>query len=156
MIKLSHILSSNPTSLNEGSSIPGAVEGWLEPNGKCHYVEDTHADWAARYLKQTPPDPTDIGAYETKRMVLMRQLYDKGWVRVIIQHGENILYFDTYNIPWQSLTRAQRQWLYNAAMNGVKIQGDQISVGDEPRESAYHLKFGNGGGRDVSDIMERK
>ena len=147
-------------SLNEGTSIPGALEGWLDPGGKCYYVEDTHADLAARILKQPYPDTKDIGAYETQRIRLLRELYDKGWARIVIQHSNDLLYFDTYNTSWKTLSRSQRKWLYDAAIHGVKIVGDKIVIGDVMnfRHPAYHLRFGNKGGEWIKpyDILERK
>jgi len=147
-------------AVNEGSSVPGALEGWLDTSGTCWYVEDTHAEWAARYLKEPPPDETDVGAYEHRRMVLMRQLFDKGWVRIIIQHGNDLLYFDTFDKPWKQLTRSQKSWLYSAAIHGVGIQGDKIEVkSDDFRVPPYKLQFGGGKGNgyiEVGDMREVK
>ena len=154
------VKSPEPESLNEGSSIPGALEGWLDPNGTCHHVADTHGDWAARYLKQPVPDTKDVGAYEEQRMRLMRELYDKGWARIVIQHGNDLLYFDTYNTHWKTLSRQQRRWLYKAAVYGVKVFGDKITTGDEDtvRHPPYKIEFGNKGGEwlQPDDILERK
>lgn len=152
--------AAGPEKINEGSSIPGAMEGWLDSRGVCWYVPDTHADWAARYLKEPPPDESDTGAWEHQRMKLMRQLFDKGWSRIVILHDRDILYFDTFDKPWKQLTRSQRSWLYSAAIHGVVINGDKIDVKDDDfRVPPYRLQFGGSKGNDyidVEDIMERK
>lgn len=143
---------SKPESVNEGTAVPGAMEGWLSNTGTCYYVPDTHSEWAARMLKEPAPDETDIGAYERQRIRLMKVLYDKGWVRIVIKHDTNLIYFDTYDTPWTSLTRPQRVWLINAAIHGVKRSGDTIETGDkdEHREPPYKIEFGNKGGEILS------
>ena len=74
----------------------------------------------------------------------MKKLYEKGWVRIVIEHGDDLLYFNTFNIHWKHLTRSQKSWLYSAAMYGVKINGDKIEVKDnmEIRIPPYKLQFG--------------
>lgn len=156
MIKLRHLLSK----INEGSSIPGAMEGWLDTSGVCHYVPDTHADWAARYFKEPSPDETNVQGYEVQRMRLMKMLFDKGWARIIIQHGNDLLYFDTEYRPWKQLTRSQRSWLYSAAIHGVAINNDKIEVTeDKYRRPNYKLQFCGSKGNDFidpNDLAERK
>jgi len=130
--------------VNEGTAAPGALEGWLDPSGTCHYVADTHAEWIARKLGVQAPNSSDVGAYEEQRMNLMKQLYAKGWVRIVIKHDINLIYFDTYNTPWKSLSRSQRQWLYDASIHGVSIKGDKIVTNaiDHFRETPYKIQFG--------------
>ena len=155
MIKLADFIPK--LSINE-ASIHGALEGWLEPNGECHYVPDTHAEWIARYFNIKPPDETDVGSFENRSMVLKRMLYDKGWVRVVIKHDDNLLYFDTFNISWKQLTSAQRRWILNASIYGTKIEGGKISIGDETnfRDPPYKIQFGNSGETiSPDDILER-
>lgn len=146
--------------VNEGSSIPGALEGWLDTSGVCWYVKDTHGEWAARYFKEPPPDESDAGAWEASTIRLKKALYDKGWARVVIKHDINLIYFDTFDTPWQHLTRSQRSWLYSAAIHGVEINGDKIVVTeDKYRRPNYRLQFGGKRSNDDIDLdtlLERK
>lgn len=143
---------SKPEPVNEGSAVPGAMEGWLDPSGTCYYVADTHAEFAARLLKQPPPNETDAGAYEGQRIRLMKVLYDKGWSRIVIKHDVNLIYFDTYDTPWSSLSGAQRKWLIASSIFGVDRKGDEIVPKDGPehRNPPYKIEFGNKGGEIVS------
>lgn len=157
MIKLAHLLPKQHL-LTEGSSIPGALEGWLDPNGACFYVEDTHADWIARKFGLKPPDTADAGAWEGQNIRLKKMLYDKGWARIIIQHDSNLIYFESDDLPWQQFTNAQKRWLKDAALHGVKIQGEEIVIADptELRPKPYRLQFGGGKGGNVDvDLQER-
>lgn len=140
------------TLIDEGTAIPGAAEGWLDTSGVCHYVKDTHGEWAAKYFKEPPPDESDVGAWEAATIRLKKALYDKGWVRVVINNETNTLYFDTYNTPWQHLTRSQRSWLYYAATYGVEIRGDKIETTDEFRKPPYRLQFGGKYTNDEIDL----
>jgi hypothetical protein len=144
MIKLKDIL-------NEGTAAPGALEGWLDPMGVCHYVKDDHPTWAVGYLKMPvpveSPNPKDFGKYEAERINLKNILYQKGWVRIAILHDKNIIYFDTFDTKWTQCSRAQHKWLQAAAAHGIKIHGDKIMIGDKTdiRHPPYKLQFGNTG-----------
>jgi len=155
MIKLAHFI---PTLLITEASIRGALEGWLETNGECHHVLDTHAEWIARYFNINPPDETDANSFENRSMILKRMLYDKGWSRIVIKHDDNLLYFDTFNTSWKQLTSAQRRWIFNASIHGIKIKEDKIEIGDETnfRNPPYKIQFGNRGEIiSPDDILER-
>ena len=157
MIKLAHLLPKQ-LLLTEGSSIPGALEGWLDPHGACFYVEDTHADWIARKFGLTPPDTSDAGAWEAQNIRLKKMLYEKGWARIIIQHDNNLIYFESDDLPWQQFTNPQKRWLKDAAVHGVKIQGEEIVIANatETRPTPYRLQFGGGKGDNVDvELQER-
>lgn len=90
---MAHLLPKS-VLLTEGSSIPGALEGWLDP----------------------------AGAWEGQNIRLKKMLYDKGWIRIIIQHDNNLIYFESDELPWQQFTSGQKRWLKDAALRGVKKQ----------------------------------
>ena len=128
----------------EGSAVPGALEGWLDTSGNCHYVKYTHTEWAANYFREPAPDESDIGSYEAKRIDLLKRLYSRGWSRIVIFHDKNLIYFDTFNTPWKSLSKLQRQWLYDAATHGVEVRGEKIIIDtSKMKEVPYKLQFGN-------------
>ena len=130
--------------ISESAAVPGALEGWLDPKGVCHYVIDTHPEWVARYIGELPPDITNVTGYAVQGMRLRKLLYDKGWVKIVFTHDTNVLYFDTFNTHWKQLSRAQRHWVYDAAIHGVEIKGDKIEINaKEFRNPPYRIRFGN-------------
>jgi hypothetical protein len=157
MIKLAHLLPKL-FFLTEGSSIPGALEGWLDPHGVCFYVKNTHIDWVSKKFGIKLITTNDWAAIENQNIRLKKMLYDKGWVRIIIQHDNNIIYFESDDLPWQQFTNAQKRWLKDAALQGVKIHGNKIVIDDktELRVKPYRLQFGGGRGGNVDiDLQER-
>ena len=103
----------------------GGIRGWLDTNGVCYHVKDTHTDFSARYLKIKLP-PLGTPGFLKAGLDADKKMYDRGWVRIVIKPEIQNLYFDTLNVPWKNLTRHQRGWLYDAATNGIEIEGDKI------------------------------
>ena len=133
---------------------PGIVAGWLDPTGIGYYCPDTHTDWAAKYLKLTwssnVSDKELVGGLKIDKI-----LYDRGWCRIIIDPSKNILYFDTLNVPWKNLTRLQRRWLYDIAINGYEITGDKILPGSIVKNPSMKLQFGyTGRDPEPEDLIE--
>jgi hypothetical protein len=123
----------------------GVVAGWLDPYGVCHYVPDTHTDWAARHLKidWSSKKATDLQLIEGLK--IDKKIYDLGWARVIIHPSVDKLYFDTLCTPLKKLTRHQRQHLYDTSVNGYEIKDNKIIPGENPRGNPLTLQFGDTG-----------
>ena len=121
---------------------PGIIAGWLQPNGTCYYVEDSHCEWAVRYLNyKLPPekDPTFTGiggAIEDK-------LFDKKWIKIHLNPSENKLSFYTINIQWKQLPRQERVWLYNVAMFRHAVTKTEIVPLNEARATPLKVQFEN-------------
>jgi hypothetical protein len=137
-------------------SVNGFVAGWLDPSGTCHYVNDTHTDWAARFLKI--PWNNDESPQSLKHGIqISDKIYNMGWVRIMIYPSKGVLYFDTLNIPWKKLTRYQRRWLYDTSTGGYEIMGNKILSGTVPEKPYLKLQFGYTGA-DIphDDLIETK
>ena len=117
------------------------IRGWLDTSGVCHHVEDTHTDFSAKQLRIKLP-PLGTPGFLKAGLDADKKLYDKGWVRIVIKPEIQTLYFDTLNVPWKNLNRHQRGWLYDAATNGIKIEGDKIFPGDEVLPKPLTITFG--------------
>lgn len=137
MIKLRDLLP-------ESKVVPGAVEGWLATNGKCYNVDIDHATWAAKYLKVKLPPESAVHEYEAARTRLSKQMYDLGWVRIVILPSKSLVYFDTFDKPWSLLTRSQKHWVRDAAIHPLKVQGEMVIANqDDFRPVQYGVEFGN-------------
>lgn len=120
---------------------PG-IRGWLDPNGTCYHIKDTHTDFSANYLKIKLP-PMGTPEFLKAGLEADNRLYNRGWARIIIKPETRILYFDTLNKPWKTLDRRQRGWLYDVATNGIKIEGGKILPGDEVLPEPLNITFGD-------------
>ena len=125
--------------LNENAAHPGTIDGWLEPNGTCHYVADTHSAWASRTFGIPIPKETDPG-YMRAAIRLNQLMSQKGWVVVIVTPRERTVFVDAGEVSWNSLTRYQRDWIREISQFGYKILGGKIIVGNEPQNPPYKIK----------------
>ena len=120
------------------------IRGWLDTNGVCYHVKDTHTDFSAKALNikllpQGTPEFLKAGFVADKRM------YDKGWVRIVLTPESRTLYFDTLNVPWKNLTRYQRGWLFDTATNGITIEGGKLVPTGEVLKEPLTFIFGDTG-----------
>ena len=137
--------------------IRGVIKGWLEPDGTCHYVSDSHCEWAARYFKiKLPPLSKDL-EFMRAGVKLDDALFNKGWVKVHIKVDDNFLYFHTRNVPWKNLTHKQRKWLYEIAVYESYMSKEKLFPSINPRKSPLKIEFGNTGGQlDPEELKEEK
>lgn len=124
---------------------PGIIEGWLEPSGICHYVPDSHCQWASRYFKiPLPPVKKNQGFDFMKAgMALDKTLFERGWVKIHIQESKNLIYFMTFNTGWQKLTHRQRSWIYEMAIFEHTIRNEKVMPDVEVRATPMKIQFGN-------------
>lgn len=142
--------------LNEGTGAPGNANGWLEPNGVCHYVSTTHSDWASRKFGVPIPRETDPG-YLRAALKLNKMMSAKGWVVIVISPSQDKLFVDAGEISWGHLTRAQKEWIDEVSYMGYGRSGDRLVASGTPRNPPLKIvALINGKEYSPSNLQEEK
>lgn len=124
---------------------PGITVGWLDTSGTCHFIPDSHCEWASRYFKIPLPPKKQNEGFDFMRagLALDNKLFDQGWVKIHINETKNLLYFATRNTPWQKMSHRQRAWIYEIAIFNHKIQSNKIIPDISNRKYQLKVQFGN-------------